>query len=644
MANLTVTPREDSGRVLERLFVLADYPPSRTGWARFTKCLVETIQKLRPSVEVLVASPTEEPENTAPRQTRVGYVGVRKPMTVVQAAAAINRIRRFRPEGAYVYFAPVFGGYLSTAIVTLLYVLTLRFMKVHILLHLDSVWTSSNRSLRSRVLKIGQACFVKLLTAFVNRILVFSKSQAAILQELFSVPPEKVMCWHHPLSLPTSQTWSRWKPAERTKPHRSVLFFGLLARYKGIHHLIRAFPSVLQRFPSAKLIIAGDYLNPEDKRDPSAHTYLPELRELSRRLGIEPSIVWLTRFLDDQELDYLICSSDLVVLPYTEMSALAESAALSDCAQRGVPVVVTDTHWFNELVINRVNGLVVPPGDSTSLAAAIVEILSSDDLARKLGEALERTAGDWTWEAIAEKVIHEFEIDHEAVRRSKATPLAGTLLDWALLDFSIFSSVVQRSPLPSHSEPVVKLSLEAIAVALLAIALAGLQGWYPFILSILLVHSILWVTLGHGFCVIVARLRIPLKVDVATALLRELDESANRHQMTVIVYGSLARSAADVWSDVDAFVLSERRRFEAALFARWWQIVFALHAIPMDLYAIDNSKYVQWRWATFRGDESPFLLGLKVNRLLDAFPRREFMRGFPELAGILAKLRAAQSS
>ena len=57
----------------------------------------------------------------------------------------------------------------------------------------------------------------------------------------------------------------------------------------------------------------------------------------------------------------------------------------------GKPVIVSDTPGARDLIAERVTGLLVPPGDSAALRAAIEELAGDADLRRQLG----RAAHEW---------------------------------------------------------------------------------------------------------------------------------------------------------------------------------------------------------------------------------------------------------
>jgi phosphatidyl-myo-inositol dimannoside synthase len=74
----------------------------------------------------------------------------------------------------------------------------------------------------------------------------------------------------------------------------------------------------------------------------------------------------------------------------------------------GRPVIASNTSGCRDAVVHGETGLLVPPSDAGTLAAAIRRILEDRALARALGEAGRRRALSGGWAAAAEKVVEVY--------------------------------------------------------------------------------------------------------------------------------------------------------------------------------------------------------------------------------------------
>ena len=172
----------------------------------------------------------------------------------------------------------------------------------------------------------------------------------------------------------------------------TLLFFGLIRNYKGIDLLLRALPEIARHVPEARLIVAGDALDP-----------VGPLRALADHLGVADRVAWRLTFQSETDIDSLMAEADLVVLPYRRRADA--SGVLASALGRGRPVVVSDVGNLGETVEGFGAGEVVPPEDVGALAAACVRLLTDADARERAVEGTRAARKALTWEVSAE--LHE---------------------------------------------------------------------------------------------------------------------------------------------------------------------------------------------------------------------------------------------
>jgi glycosyltransferase involved in cell wall biosynthesis len=164
---------------------------------------------------------------------------------------------------------------------------------------------------------------------------------------------------------------------------RTLLFFGLIRRYKGLDLLVSALPEILRAVPDARLLVAGDPLEP-----------VAEVRELATSLGVADRIEWRLGFVPDAEVAPVLASATLVVLPYREIES---SGVLALAIGHGRPAVVADLGAIGETVREFGAGRAFPAEDVSALAEACSELLTDEEaLERAYQGALEARA-TLTW-------------------------------------------------------------------------------------------------------------------------------------------------------------------------------------------------------------------------------------------------------
>ncbi|MDD2728068.1 glycosyltransferase family 4 protein [Malikia sp.] len=142
----------------------------------------------------------------------------------------------------------------------------------------------------------------------------------------------------------------------------------LIAR-KGHRHLLAALPQVLARHPKLQLLIFG--------RGPLE----AELRQSISAQGLAEH-VRLMGFRDD--LPAILGCLDLLVHP-ADMEGLGVSLLQASAAR--VPIIATRAGGMPEAVRDRINGLLIEPGDVAGLAAAMNELLDDAQLRERMGQA-----------------------------------------------------------------------------------------------------------------------------------------------------------------------------------------------------------------------------------------------------------------
>ena len=106
-------------------------------------------------------------------------------------------------------------------------------------------------------------------------------------------------------------------------------------------------------------------------------------------------------FIPNSLVPLVFMKSQIVVLPYVQAT---QSGIVPLAFTFGKPVIATNVGSIPEVVIDNYNGLIIPPGDSESLANSIISLLNDSKLIRYLGSNAKKTSETLlSWEKIAEK-------------------------------------------------------------------------------------------------------------------------------------------------------------------------------------------------------------------------------------------------
>ena len=161
---------------------------------------------------------------------------------------------------------------------------------------------------------------------------------------------------------------------------RALVFAGRLGPQKALGVALQALVDV----PDVTLTVAGD--GPDR----------PALEARAHQLGLDARVSFLGSVPREQVLrlfhaaDASILPSAWENFPHTIVEALAVGCPVIATAVGGVPEVVKDGE----------NGLLVAPGDSAALAAAITRFFADEELRARLRDAAPRSVEDHSEEAV----------------------------------------------------------------------------------------------------------------------------------------------------------------------------------------------------------------------------------------------------
>jgi glycosyltransferase involved in cell wall biosynthesis len=160
------------------------------------------------------------------------------------------------------------------------------------------------------------------------------------------------------------------------KPDRDgkvrILFLGQLGARKGTHILVEAL-KLLEYRPGWRAVLAGD-------------GEIEKTRSALKRAGLETRVE-VPGWLGPAETAERLANSDILVLP-----SFAENLPMSviEGMAAGLGVVATPVGATAEIIVDGETGLLVPPGDTRALAAALAGLIKDGALRDRLGEAAQR--------------------------------------------------------------------------------------------------------------------------------------------------------------------------------------------------------------------------------------------------------------
>ena len=216
-----------------------------------------------------------------------------------------------------------------------------------------------------------------------DHVIAVSEVTKRIMTDIENVSADQITVVYNgmePLRQPTPETIEQTRQSIEGLAGHIILMIARLHEEKGHRFLFAALPQIISQVGSVTVVLAGD--GPQRT----------EIEAQAQQAGVLDKIRFLGQRRDIPEL---ISLSSVVVLP-----SLAESFgfALLEAMSLGKPVVAAATGGIPEVVKNGISGQLVPQGEHSPLAAAIIRILTDQSLADSYGRAGQEQAAKFTFE------------------------------------------------------------------------------------------------------------------------------------------------------------------------------------------------------------------------------------------------------
>lgn len=164
----------------------------------------------------------------------------------------------------------------------------------------------------------------------------------------------------------------RFFDINRREVSGNILFLGRISSLKGIKDLVRA-AAKLPYIRDLRLRLAGPT---SDRR------YMNEVKSIIANLGLEPVVDFLGNLGSQELFDELSTCACLVLPSYQETAPMVIQEAMA----AGVPVIASDICGIPYQVQDGVTGFLFPPGNISSLAQCLDELLSDAELRYSYGK------------------------------------------------------------------------------------------------------------------------------------------------------------------------------------------------------------------------------------------------------------------
>ena len=237
-----------------------------------------------------------------------------------------------------------------------------------------------------------------------EKLIVMSKKAFDLLQDVYSVPKEKIVFIHHGIPDTPFMDPNFYKDQFGMEGKKVLLTFGLLSPNKGIETILEALPAVIKKHPDVAYIMLGA-THPHILK---AHgeEYRLSLQQLVRKLNISDNVIFQNRFVELKELCEFLGTADLYLTPYLEEAQIT-SGTLAYAMGTGKAVISTP-YWYASEMLAEGRGIIVPFKDPEAMAEQINYLLDNDAELQKMRKKAYTFSREATWKEVSRRYLEVF--------------------------------------------------------------------------------------------------------------------------------------------------------------------------------------------------------------------------------------------
>lgn len=294
-------------------------------------------------------------------------------------------LKKERPDIVHIFIPKmvIYGGIVATLAKVPQVIVTI--------VGLGRVFTTSRAWLRVIVM-----CLYKVVLKNCQTVFFQNNDDKALFLQNGLVPVEKTVVVPGS-GVDTTKFSFSYSNKRQNKQALSFLMMARVIREKGVYEYVEAAKLIKERHPDVTFTLLGAH----DIRDPSS---VPGKDICDWKNG--EIINYVGEVFDVREY---ITHADVVVLPSFYREGIPRS--LLEAAAMGKPLITTDSVGCREVVVDGVNGYLVPPRDSRALAVAMGKFIDHVYICRPMGLAgRNKICAEFDEQVVIQKTLEAYNI------------------------------------------------------------------------------------------------------------------------------------------------------------------------------------------------------------------------------------------
>ncbi len=362
-----------------KIVTIGPFPPLRGGISDFHESLVRQLNK-RNNITVLNFK-SLYPKIFFPGKSQYGknksafnnVYTILKPLNIISWIKGRSIIKKNNPDKIIVsywsfFFIPLYMFLLGSV----------REGNRYVLFH----------NVFSHEKKVFEKFFLKYFLNKVDYCIVMNDCNKELIRKIN--PRARIINNLHPIyDIPQSKTENfLHKKDLGIEGKKTILFFGLIRKYKGLDLLIKAVALSKHKVENLKVLVVGESyesLKPYDK--------------MIEQFDLGSNFIFINSFVNKDNIEKYFLSSDLVILPYKSAS---QSGVLSLAYNFNRPVIVTDVGGLSDYVSDQRSGFIVEPNPEN--ISNKIDIFFNRNLFEGMSDFIKDYKHKFSWKLFEERL------------------------------------------------------------------------------------------------------------------------------------------------------------------------------------------------------------------------------------------------
>ncbi len=244
-----------------------------------------------------------------------------------------------------------------------------------------------------------QIKIIQLIAHKSKYVVVMMKTGAKLLQQVYSIPEDKIRIIPHGVPNFPKFGAKLWKTKLKLEDKVVMSSVNLLSPAKGIEYAISSLPEIVKVIPNFIYQVVGQTHPNELKNDHGRDIYREKLLKLADDLKVTDYIRFVNKYVPLEDLVGFISATDYYVTPYIDPQQIT-SGALAYAIGAGKTCISTPYLYAKELLGSK-RGILVPFEGSNEIAKAIINLHKNPELKKTYETKTYQMGKLMTWDKVA---------------------------------------------------------------------------------------------------------------------------------------------------------------------------------------------------------------------------------------------------